>query len=52
MDTIELSLDTEVEELEEIAIKPKNTDITLETFGLVWMPFRKNAGGRLSPDWD
>jgi hypothetical protein len=51
IDTIELSLDAEVEELEQIAIKPKSMDITLETFGLVWMPFRKNADGRLAPDW-
>lgn len=50
MDAIELSLDTDIEELEEIRIKPKSTNITLEAFGLTWMPFRKNAGGGISPD--
>jgi hypothetical protein len=50
MNTIELSLDTDVEELEEISIKPKSTGITLEVFGLTWMPFRKNARGGLDPD--
>ena len=50
IDTIELSLDTDVEKLEEISIKPKSTNITLEVFGLTWMPFRKNAGGGISPD--
>jgi hypothetical protein len=50
MDSIELSLDTDVEELEEISIKPKSTNITLEAFGLTWMPFRKNAGGGISPE--
>jgi hypothetical protein len=50
IDTIELSLDTDVEKLEEIIIKPKSTNITLEAFGLTWMPFRKNAGGGISPD--
>jgi hypothetical protein len=50
MDSIELSLDTDVEELEEISIKPKSTNITLEAFSLTWMPFRKNAGGGLSSD--
>ena len=50
MDSIELSLDTDVEELEEISIKPKSTNITLEAFGLTWMPFRKNAGGGLSAE--
>ncbi len=51
IDAIELSLDTEIEALEEITVKPKSTDITLEIFGLAWMPFRKNAGGGMSPDW-
>ena len=51
IDAIELSFDIEAEELEEISVKPKSTDITLEIFGLAWMPFRKDAGGGLSPDW-
>ena len=41
----------EAEELEEVMLKPKSTDITLEVFGLTWMPYRKDAGGRLTPDW-
>ena len=51
IDAIGFSMDAEAEELEEISVKPKSTDITLEIFGLAWMPFRKNAGGGLSPDW-
>ncbi len=51
IDRIELAFDTESEELEEISVKPKSTDITLEIFGLAWMPFRKDGRGRLSPDW-
>ncbi len=50
MDTIELSLDTDQEELEEISIKTQSSNITLEAFGLAWMPSRKNAGGGLSPE--
>ncbi|MBW2514599.1 MAG: ATP-binding protein, partial [Deltaproteobacteria bacterium] len=50
IDRIELSLDTDIEQLEEISIPPKSTNITLEAFGLTWMPFRKNAGGGLSPE--
>ena len=52
IDAIEFSMDAEAEELEKISVKPKSTDITLEIFGLAWMPFRKNAGGGLSPDWE
>ena len=51
IEKIEFSLDPEFEELEEISLKPKSTDITLEVFGLAWVPYRKNAGGRLGPDW-
>jgi hypothetical protein len=51
IDAIEFSMDADAEELEKISVKPKSTDITLEIFGLTWMPFRKNAGGGLSPDW-
>jgi len=51
IDAIAVSMDAGAEELEKISLKPKSTDITLEIFGLAWMPFRKNAGGGLSPDW-
>ena len=52
IDAIGFSMDAQSEALEKISVKPKSTDITLEIFGLAWMPFRKNAGGGLSPDWD
>jgi hypothetical protein len=48
---LEASFDPGTEKLEEIMVKPKSTDITLEAFGLTWMPYRKDAGGRLTPDW-
>ena len=51
IEKIEFSFDPAFEELEEISVKPKSTDITLEVFGLAWVPYRKNAGGRLDPDW-
>jgi len=51
IDAIKFSMDAEAEELEEISVKPRSTDITLQIFGLAWMPFRKNAGGGLNPDW-
>ena len=51
IDKIEFAMDPENEPLDNISIKPKSTNITLEIFGLAWMPYRKNADGRLSPDW-
>jgi hypothetical protein len=52
IDAIGFSMDAQAEELEKISVNPKSTDITLEIFGLAWMPFRKNAGGGISPDWN
>jgi hypothetical protein len=51
IEKIEFSFDPEFEELEEISVKPKSTDITLEVFGLAWAPYRKNTAGQLGPDW-
>ncbi len=51
IEKIEFSFDPEFEELEEISVKPKSTDITLEVFGLAWVPYRKSAAGQLDPDW-
>ena len=39
------------EELKEMLIKPKVADLTLELFSLVWMPYRRDAQGRLHADW-
>jgi hypothetical protein len=51
IDNLDARFDPSDEELEEILIKPQSTNITMEAFGLTWMPYRKDAGGRLSPDW-
>jgi hypothetical protein len=48
---LESGFDATREELEEVRIYPKRTGMTMHVFGLVWMPYRKTAGGRLSPDW-
>jgi len=51
IDSLDAAFDPANEELEEVSVKPRSTDITLEVFGLTWMPYRKDAGGRLAPDW-
>jgi len=48
---IEDTFDPAAVELAEIRVKPKSSDLTLEVFGLAWMPYRRDAGGRLTPDW-
>ncbi|MFY9707158.1 MAG: hypothetical protein WAJ95_14695, partial [Desulfobacterales bacterium] len=39
------------EPLEEVRVSPRSTDITLAIFGLLWLPYRREVGGRLMPDW-
>ena len=51
IDRLEASFDPSSETLEEIHVKPKSTDMTLQIFGLTWLPYRKDVKGRLSPDW-
>jgi hypothetical protein len=51
IDNLDARFDPAGEKLEEIMIKPQSTNITVEAFGLTWMPYRKDAGGRLAPDW-
>lgn len=49
--SLEGAYDPASEELEETSVKPKSTNMSLRIFGLAWMPYRKDTGGRLSPDW-
>jgi hypothetical protein len=48
---LEGTYDPASEELKEIKVKPKTTDISLRLFGLAWMPYRKEVDGGLVPDW-
>ncbi|UCF94933.1 MAG: ATP-binding protein [Desulfobacterales bacterium] len=43
--------DPSSEVLKEVRVKSKSSDMTLEVFGLVWMPYRKDARGQANPDW-
>jgi hypothetical protein len=51
IDRLEMQFDPEAEELVEIRIAPKLSNITLKVFGLAWLPYRKNDAGRLVQDW-
>jgi hypothetical protein len=48
---LEETYDPASEELKEIKVNPKTTDMSLRLFGLAWMPYRKEVGGGLRPDW-
>jgi len=51
IDSLEGTFDPAAEQVEEVILKPKSTDIALEAFGLTWLPFRKSADGRVTADW-
>jgi hypothetical protein len=48
---LEVTFDPSTEPIETLTIRPKAGDITLEAFGMAWLPFRKDAAGKSTPDW-
>ncbi len=52
IDALDTSFDAQAEELNEIAIRPKSTDIHVAAIGLGWLPYTKDDSGRLQPAWD
>lgn len=52
VEALDSSYDSQNEELSEVRIRPKTTDIHVPLIGLVWMPYRDNGDGRLNAAWD
>ena len=48
---LDTSFDAQSEELDEIVVRAKSTDIHIAITGLVWLPYKKGERGRLSPAW-
>ena len=51
IDRLEALFDPATVELKETAVNPKSRDITVQFFGLAWLPFRRDSQGHLGPDW-
>ena len=49
--TLDASFDAQAEELDEIIIRAKSTDIHVPLVGLAWMPYQADESGRLKPAW-
>ncbi len=45
------AFDAQDEVLDELIVKPKVSDINIEVFGLLWVPYRDSGDGRLRPAW-
>lgn len=48
---LEDSFDPSMEELDQVNVQAKSSDLQLKRFGLAWLPFRTETDGRLRPDW-
>lgn len=48
---LDTAFDAQSEELDEIVVRAKTTDIHVPLIGLVWMPYQADDKGRLKPAW-
>ena len=48
---LDTAFDAQLEELDEIVVRAKATDIHVPLVGLVWMPYSADDKGRLKPAW-
>ncbi|MBT8066761.1 MAG: ATP-binding protein, partial [Gammaproteobacteria bacterium] len=48
---LDTSFDAQAEELDEIVVRAKSTDINVAITGLVWLPYTRGEKGRLRPAW-
>jgi hypothetical protein len=46
---LEEAYDAQTEELETLSIRPRTTDVQLQSFGLGWIPYIEDEHGRLRP---
>jgi hypothetical protein len=47
----EISFDAQAEALDEIAIKPKTTDVHVHLLGVAWLPYYRSQRGKLTRAW-
>jgi hypothetical protein len=48
---LDTAFNAQTEELDEIVVRAKSTDINVALTGLVWLPYTKGDRGRLQPAW-
>lgn len=48
---LDAAYDPEAEKLQELSVAPTPAGITQEFFGLVWLPYRRDAQGKAIPAW-
>ena len=48
---LDTAFDAQTEELDEVIVRAKSTDIHVAVTGLVWLPYTSGEDGRLKPAW-
>tara|TARA_R110002096_G_scaffold29497_13_gene88824 strand:+ start:21716 stop:24109 length:2394 start_codon:yes stop_codon:yes gene_type:complete len=48
---LDTAFDAQTEELDEVVVRAKSTDIHVAVTGLVWLPYTSDEDGRLKPAW-
>ncbi len=51
IEKLDTAFDAQAEELDEIVVRAKSTDVHVPVIGLVWMPYSADDKGRLRPAW-
>ena len=51
LEALESKIDPESETLEKVLMRPRKSDITVDSLGLVWMPFWQDESGSLMGAW-
>ena len=51
IDALEAAFDPADEPLDEVRVNARSSDISIDVFGLLWLPYRRNSDGRMEPDW-
>jgi hypothetical protein len=52
IDALEAQIDPSTEVLEKTLMRPRKTDITLDSLGLVWMPYWQDSNDSLASAWE
>ncbi|MBN1628740.1 MAG: ATP-binding protein [Thermoleophilia bacterium] len=52
IDSLESKFDTASEDLEKVLMRPRKSDITVDSLGLVWMPYWQDDTGALTGAWE
>ena len=51
IDALDTAFDAQAEELEEVIVRAKTTDVHIAVLALAWMPYSADSKGRLRPAW-